>query len=723
MTKEEFVSKLSKFKQDYNSESDLFRIFGPLVNFDKKGFRKMLYDLVEEGALVVSDRGKYALPEKSGLVKGILECNPKGFGFVRPLDRSVEDIFVHERDYGGAVHGDTVLVKIERRQNFRGRGQRRNTEEKNKNGEIVKIISRRISNIVGLFRLTAAGNIVIPDDQRFADQVFIDSQKTMGATNNNKVVVKIVAFPSRITMARGEIIEILGDVNDVGVDTLSIIRAYGLYEEFSPEVEAEAKKIALEPTEADKRGRVDFTNDLVITIDGEDARDFDDAISLRRDEKGREVLSVHIADVSHYVRRGSLIDDEAFARATSVYFPDHVLPMLPVSLSNGVCSLNPGVLRFTLSVVMTLDERANVVDYKIVNGIIKSRNRMTYTDVTKILAGDPEKTREFSHLVTMLKDMEKLSQRMIARLERFGEIDFNMPEVQIDMDEKNQIKEIRRKPRTSSERLIEQFMVATNEAVAKHLRHSDLPCVYRIHETPTPERMKAFNDFVTGLSLPYTIPEVDPKPLDVQKVLNGVQNTDIYNIVGTLLLRSMQKARYDISPVGHFGLALKDYCHFTSPIRRYPDLMVHRIAKAAIAKHMDMRELDILTELAGPAAEQSSYRERLADEVEREVDNLKKAEYMSKRIGEEFEGIVSGMTDNGIFVQLDNTIEGFVSRESLPADNYIYDERKLMFAGARNIFHVGERLKVKVRSADLVLRRVDFFFTEKVEKASKKNKT
>lgn len=720
MTKEELVLKVSKLKQDFSSENDLFRVFGPLVNFDKKFFRKMLYELVDEGALVVSDRGKYALPEKSGFVKGILECNPKGFGFVRPLDRSGDDIFVHERNYGGAVHGDTVLVRVEKRQDLRGRGRPRVNEERNRNGEIVKVISRRISNIVGLFRLTAAGNIVIPDDQRFTDQVFIDSHKTMGATNNNKVVVKIVAFPSRITMARGEIIEILGDVNEVGVDTLSIIRAYGLYENFSPEVEEEAKKIAIEPTESDKGERVDFTKETVITIDGEDARDFDDAISLRRDEKGRDVLSVHIADVSHYVKRGCLIDEEAFARATSVYFPDHVLPMLPVSLSNGVCSLNPGVLRFTLSVVMTFDDRANVVDYKIVNGIIKSYNRMTYTNVTKILEGDPQATEEFSHLVSMLKDMEKLSQRMISRLEKMGEIDFNMPEVQIDMDEKNQIKEIRRKPRTSSERLIEQFMVATNEVVARHLRHSDLPCVYRIHETPTPERMKAFNDFVTGLSLPYTIPEVDPKPMDVQKVLKGVKNTDIYNVVGNLLLRSMQKARYDVIPLGHFGLALKDYCHFTSPIRRYPDLMVHRITKVAIAKHMNMKELAILTDFAKPSAEQSSDRERLADEVEREVDNLKKAEYMSKRIGEEFEGIVSGMTDNGIFVQLDNTIEGFVSREDLPADNYRYDERKLMFAGARNIFRVGERLKIKVKSADLVLRRVDFFFTEKVERLKKK---
>ena len=726
MQKDEVLEIIKKLKNTYNSENEIFTLVSPIVNGNKKLLRQILVDLVNEGCLILSDRKKYALPERAGFIKGTLTCNPKGFGFVVPENKEIDDIFVAQRYLNGATHGDKVLARLINH-GFFGKGKyggkvKKQVFGESKEGEIVQILERKIKRIVGLFKTNIAGASVFPDDKRFAEEIFIDKKNTMGAVDNQKVVVEITSYPTRITMARGNVIEILGDVNDIGVDTLSIIRAYGLYEEFDKEVEDEAKKVAIEPTEKDIRGRKDFTKDLVITIDGDDARDFDDAISLKKNSKGQDVLAVHIADVSHYVKQGGIIDKSAFDRATSVYFPDHVLPMLPTTLSNGVCSLNPDVLRFTLSVEMILDERANVVDYEISRGVIKSRNRMTYNNVTKILSGDKEKRKEYIHLVPMLEEMEKLSNKMIKRLESKGNLDFDIPEVQIDMDENNKIKAIYRKPRTMSERMIEMFMIATNEVVAKHIKNLDFPCVYRIHEVPSAEKMHTFNDYVTGLGLPYTIPEVDPKPKDVQKVLKAIQGTDLEPVLATLLLRSMQKAEYNPSPIGHFGLALKDYCHFTSPIRRYPDLVVHRILKFAISKNFDAKILNFYENFVGPASSQSSERERLADEVEREVDNLKKAEYMLKFIGEKFDGVISGVVESGFFVSLENTIEGFVSVDDLPPDNYYFDEQKMCLNGGRNIFKIGDKVKIGVKGADLITRKVDFFFVEKYTKFREINK-
>lgn len=722
MIREKILSILESQKQVYFNENELLKKVGFVVDYDKKRLKKEIDGLTSAGTMVLSKNRKYALSSRAGLIKGILECNPKGYGFVRPQNGDLEDIFVHERNYNGAVHGDTVLVALapQNKQRFHGGRQRSNRREDRREGEIISVLQRRIVNIVGLFKNTGAGFIVVPDDQRFTDQVFVDKQDSMGATNNKKVVVKIIDYPTRIKMARGEIIEILGDVGDVGIDTLSIIRSYGLYETFPEDVEAEAENVGIEPTPKDLEGRRDFTQDMTITIDGEDARDFDDAISLKRDKNQDWQLCIHIADVAHYVKKDSRIDEEAFARATSVYFPDHVLPMLPQKLSNDICSLNPGKVRLTLSVVMTLDEDARVKDYEIVNGYIKSKNRMTYTEVTKILEGDEDTSKKYSHLVDMLKNMSDIAQKRIKYLENRGEIDFDMPEVQIDMNDKNEIENIRRKPRTISERLIEQFMIMTNEIVAKHIRLLEVPFVYRVHEIPSTEKLKSFNDFVSGLSLPYTLPESDAKPRDVQKVLRAARETPLGELIATLLLRSMQKAKYDSVPIGHFGLALRDYCHFTAPIRRYADLVIHRIIKLTIAGKLVGRELAFYDEYVDIAALQSSERERLADEVEREVDSLKKTEYMSKRIGEEFDGKISGVVESGFFVQLENTIEGFVGQDYLPEDRYYFDEKKHSYVGQKNIFKLGQKVKISVLRTDLVLRKIDFALVDEMTNKDKK---
>ena len=704
--KKEIVERIRQLRNNYLSENELLSALGREFNLNKQRLRHVLNELVDEKVLIVTERHKYALVERSGLIKGRFIGNSRGFGFVEPEDKTMEDIFIPERRINGAVHGDDVLARIVPKQKGFGRQFGRGDNDR-KEGEVITIVRHNTTQIVGTFTVYAGGGVIVPDDKRFADQVFVHADKTMNARSNMKVVAKILNYPTRTTMALGEIIEILGDVNEVGVDTLSIIRSYGLYETFPEIVEQEAKKVAVEPTAKDKKDRRDFTKDLVFTIDGEDARDFDDAISLRKD-KDDYILQVHIADVSHYVKLGGEIDKEAYNRATSVYFPDHVLPMLPVALSNNVCSLNPNVERLTLSVEARFDKFGNIKDYQIVNGVIKSKYRMTYTLVSKILDRDKETCDKYKEIVPMIYQMEELASLLIKRRDNAGNLDFDLPEVQIVMDEKNRIKEINKKPRTMADRLIEQFMVVTNEIVARHAKEQVLPFVYRVHEIPTPERMRAFNDFIKGIGMNLTIKEVEPTPKDIQKVIVAVKDRPMQHIVNGILLRSMQKARYFEEPLGHFGLALEDYCHFTSPIRRYPDLTIHRIIKLLIAGKLTEKEKLFFDEYVGPASEHSSEMERLADEAERAVDDLKKAEYMAGKIGEMYDGRISGLTENGFFVELDNTIEGFVATETLPQDRYYFDERNYAIIGKSHKYRLGQEVKISVARADVVTRKIDF---------------
>ncbi len=714
MNKNELLEIMRSQRETFLTESQITKICGAEVNYNVSTIKNLLDLLVDEGSVILTERHKFAVTEKTNVIKGKFFGNVKGFGFVERISEKGEDLFIPEKSVNGAVHGDIVLARVvqkkqtknSRNNRFRDFSSSRSTE-----AEIIRILKRSIKTIVGTFMVYAGGAVVVPDDKRFTDQVFIPMDGMMGAKTNQKVVVEITAYPSRNQMAMGKVTEVLGDIGDLGVDTLSIVRSFGLTEKFPETVLMEAKAVAHEPDTHDLVGRKDFTDDLVITIDGDDARDFDDAIGLKKLENGYE-LSVHIADVSHYVTQDSEIDKEAFKRATSVYFPDMVLPMLPEELSNNICSLKPDVKRLTLSVVIKFDEKANIKDYQIYKGVIKSRNRMTYRNVTKILNGDKDTCKEYSHLVPMLKDMEELAKLLIKRRDIAGQLDFNLPEVQIDMDERNKIKDIYRKPRDMSDRLIEQFMVVTNEVVARHMKNLQIPAVYRIHEVPSEEKMHAFNECVKGLGLNLTLTEIEPKPRDVQKVIMAVKNRPMETVINSILLRSMQKAKYSEIPVGHFGLALADYCHFTSPIRRYPDLTIHRIIKLAMDGEMVGKTFGFYENFVVESSEQSSSRERLADEAERTVDDLKKAEYMTKFIGQTFVGMVSGINESGIFVQLENTVEGFVAMEDLPTDNYTYDEAKWTMFGKNNTFKLGQKLKVKVFNTDLILRKVYFTLAE-----------
>lgn len=705
MTKSELYELMFSLKETYLTESQIIKHCGKAVNYNGATISRLVGELVDSGDVIITERHKYACTSKTGIIRGKFIGNHKGFGFVEPDDKKKDDLFIPERKVNGAVHGDIVLAKISAPE--RGGFNRTKRVGDNDAGEVVRILKRTLENVVGVYRLVPGGGVVIPDDTRITDQVFIPMDKSMGARVNHKVVVKLIAYPSRNQTAIGEVVEILGDINDIGVDTLSIVRSYGLTEVFPDEVVKEAEEVAVEPSDKDKENRRDYRNELTFTIDGEDARDFDDAISLSKDGK-EYLLKVHIADVSHYVKQGGKIDEEAFRRATSVYFPDMVLPMLPESLSNNVCSLNPNVDRLTLSVETRFDEYGNIKDYEIVNGVINSNYRMTYTKVAKIFEGDKETCEEYAEIVPMLQEMKNLAELLIKRRHDKGELDFDLPEVQIDMDENNKIKDIRRKPRSMADRLIEQFMVVTNEVVARHMKQLEMPFVYRVHEAPTPEKMHNFNDFVKGIGLNLTVPEQEPEPRDIQKILTAIKGKPMQVVISSLLLRSMQKAKYYERPLGHFGLALKDYCHFTSPIRRYPDLTIHRIIKLVIEGKMTAKASDFYFAFVSDSATQSSERETLADEAERAVDDLKKCEYMSGKIGEEFEGFISGVTENGFFVQLENTVEGYVSIDTLPSDNYYADETKMAIIGKNHKYRLGQTVKILVYRTDLLTRKIDF---------------
>lgn len=708
--RESVLNVFETSKQKFLEFDEIAKRLGLSRGFDRQALAGMLNELVRGDELVFTKRNKYTLPENSGAVKSTILANPNGYAFARPVNGG-PDIFISERNLNGSAHGDTVLVKTEQKkrgQNYHGKGARnaRGKEE----GVVIRILERGFKTIVGTLSPTSGGAIVVPDDQRFADSIFVSANKMSGVSGVNKVVLKINEYPSRTRMSQGEVIEVLGDPRSFKVTTLSMIRSFGLIEDFPQAVVDEAEKLNIPVTDEMMKGRKDFRKELTITIDGEDARDFDDAISLSM--KGENyVLKVHIADVSHYVTENSELDKEAFRRGTSVYFPDYVLPMLPKSLSNGICSLNPEEDRLTMSVVMQFDKNGNIMDYDICEGVIRSDFRMTYTKVTKIFNGDSELRKQYAVLLPMLEKMAELAKLLLKRRDNAGQLDFDLPEAQINVDEEGRITEILKKPRDLSDRLIEQFMVVTNEVVARHAKHMEIPFVYRVHEEPTFERVKAFRAFVSSFGLKLETGNQGSEPKDFQKLLLEIKGTPQSEPISKIMLRSMQKARYDSQALGHFGLALKDYCHFTSPIRRYPDLVIHRILKYLLHGQLSPNKLKVLESFVAEASEQSSITERTADEAERAVDDLKKAEFMSERIGEVFEGKISSVLESGIFVELENTIEGFVYVENLPDDHYIFDQTRYMLVGKRNRFSLGEKVTIKVESVDINTRHIDFVLT------------
>lgn len=684
---------------------EIAKIFNINKN-EYKSFKKAIKTMEKEGLLARDESDKLGLAQRMGVITGKIEIHDRGFGFLIPDIEGIKDLFIAKTNLMGAMNGDRVVAKIIKE----GRNGKR-TE-----GIIINIVERVNKNIVGIYEDNKSFGFVLPEDKRIQNDIFISKKDRNGAKKGQIVMVEITRWPDgKRKNPEGKVVEILGRPGDKGIDIDIIIRKYNLPEDFPPSVLNSALDIEDFITEDEIKGRLDLRNVKMVTIDGEDAKDLDDAVSIERLESGNFKLGVHIADVTHYVKERSVIDKEAFKRATSVYLIDRVIPMIPKKLSNGICSLNPKVDRLTLSCIMEVNRQGKVVNHTIAQSVIKTNERMTYTDVTKILRdNDAELIERYKDLVDDFKAMEELCKILRKkRLDR-GAIDFDFEECKIILDEKGKPIDIKPYERAIANRMIEEFMLLANETVAEHMEKLKVPFVYRIHENPNAEKLEKFKAFIYNLGYNDITwgEEVNPKAL--QRVLDKFKGENEETIISTLLLRSMMQARYSPECAGHFGLAADYYCHFTSPIRRYPDLQIHRIIKEYLNKELTENRSKKLVSIVDSAAKQSSEMERVAQEAEREVDDLKKAEYMKDRIGEIFEGMISSVTGFGAFVELPNTIEGLVHITSFRDDYYIYDEDRLILIGERNkkIYRLGDKLKVLCSKVDILSREIYFEIVE-----------
>lgn len=668
----------------------------------REELEQVLEAMVAEGSLALSKKGRYARPEIFS-VTGTFSGHPKGFGFVT-VEGMDQDVFIPAEKTAGAMHGDTVRLVVEHQQ----KGPRAE-------GAIVKILEHANGEIIGYYQKSKNFGFVIPDNPKIGKDLFIPQGKDMGAVTGHKVVAKINDYGTAFKNPEGQITEILGHVNDPGTDILSIIRAYGLPEEFPEEVMAQAAQMPEHlsdavSTEEAYPGRLDLRSLPTVTIDGEDAKDLDDAVTLWK-EGDIFHLGVHIADVTHYVQEGSPLDMEAFKRGTSVYLVDRVIPMLPHRLSNGICSLNAGEDRLALSCLMDLDEKGAVIGHQIAETVIRVDRRMTYTAVNAILT-DPEakERQEYQEFVPLFEEMHALSLLIRKRRGSRGAVNFDFPESKIILDEKGRAVDIRPYERNCATRLIEDFMLTANETVAEDYYWQQIPFLYRTHENPDSEKMKQLITFLHnfGYSLKSQQGEVHPK--EIQKLLDKAEGSPEEALISRLVLRSMKQAKYTTSCTGHFGLAAKYYCHFTSPIRRYPDLQIHRIIKENLRAGLSEKRMDHYERILPQVAVQTSALERRADEAERETDKMKKCEYMSRFIGEEFDGVISGVTSWGFYVELPNTIEGLVRINQLTDDYYVFDEHAYQLTGemTRKTYKLGQRIRVMVDSTDRFLKTIDF---------------
>ncbi len=669
-------------------------------SIDASEFEEIIDSLLEEGSIIVTRKNKYGVTEKMNMVPGRIQGNRKGFGFLIPDNKDIEDIFVPSEDLNGAMNDDRVIVRLT------GGGQGIGSRE----GEVIRILKRANNTVVGTFETGKGFGFVVPDDRRLYQDIFISKSDFNGAKNGYKVVAEITRWPEARRNPEGKITEVIGHKNDAGTDIISIIKAYDLPEEFPPETESQASKIPELVAEEDIVKRRDLRNKVIVTIDGEDAKDLDDAVSLEILPNGNYLLGVHIADVSHYVFENSYLDKEALKRGTSVYLINRVVPMLPRKLSNGICSLNPQIERLALSCDMEIDDKGKVKRYEIYESVIKTMERMTYGNMNKILSEeDPEITARYSSYLDTFKSMEKLMKILNGKRRGRGSIDFEFNETKIILDEEGKPIEIMAYERGISERIIEEFMLICNETIAEHMYWKEVPFIYRVHEDPDEEKLQAFNEFIFNFGYHLKgIADIHPKTL--QQLTEKIKGTKEERIINTIMLRSLKKARYTSERMGHFGLAAKYYCHFTSPIRRYPDLMIHRIIKEDIHGKLSDKRVSYLQSVIEDIAEQSSVRERAADEAERAVEDMKKAEYMRDRIGEEYDGIISGVTSFGMFVELENTIEGLVHMSNMEDDYYQYDEMHHMLIGERHrsTYKIGDEVRIRVQNADVTNRTIDF---------------
>ncbi len=687
--KEKLVELFKDSTLENKTIKQIFNYFGIKAAFEKDTLRQALDELEDEG-IIAYNGGKYYLFENSGLKRGTLKCHERGFAFFIP-EKSGEDYFIPAKKLNGAMQGDTVLVR-------RCESKRGSTDE----AEVVKIVKRGKVELVGTYYAERTFGFVVPDDKGFSKDIFILPKNSLNAKNGNKVLCKIISY-SNGKSPEGVILEIVGKKSTLETEELSVIIESGIDTEFNQEALEQAENISDCVLPREKEGRLDLTDKLIITIDGDDSRDFDDAISLETNERGSYLLGVHIADVSHYVKEGSAIDKQALSRATSVYFPDRVIPMLPEKLSNGICSLNEGVERLTLSCLMEVSSAGEVVNYEFASTVIRSSNRMTYKTVQKIIDGDEQLREKYSHLTQMIDNCYKLAQILYAKRKKEGSVDIESKESTIFVE--NGKITLEKKERAWSNQLIEEFMLLANVTVARHCFYLDIPFVYRIHEKPTEEKIAQFCAFIKGLGIKTTWNEKNYHPHDFNVLLEKVKDESYSGVVNSVLLRSMQKAKYSPNDIGHFGLSFDHYCHFTSPIRRYPDLAVHRILKTVIA---DYERAGKYAGVVEEVSEVSSRQERVADDVERKIDDLYKCAYMRDYIGEEFEGIISGVTSFGVFVELENSAEGLIRLENLPAGSYYFDEQRFCLFSEKAQYKLGDKIKIVVANCDILTREIDF---------------
>ena len=670
----------------------------------RKELKAIMDSLEAEGKVHVSKKGKYTKGEAKRIV-GTHQAHARGFGFVA-VEGEDDDIFISEDDTNGAFHGDQVEVTIKSA-----------PDGKRREGKVVRILSHGTTRLVGYFQKNKNFGFVVPDNQRFIKDVFVPLERSKGAVTGHKVVVELTKYGGDNKKPEGKIVEIIGHVNDPGTDIMSIVKGYDLPIEFPEKVLNQAERVAKDVSTADMAGRMNIRDWQMVTIDGEDAKDLDDAISLTKEGENYK-LGVHIADVTNYVQEKSALDREAYKRGTSVYLVDRVIPMLPHILSNGICSLNEGEDRLALSCIMTINDKGNVVDYKIAETVICVDRRMTYTSVKKILEEqDEEECKKYEEFVPMFQMMEKVAGILREKRKKRGSIDFDFPETKMVLDEQGKPIELKPYDRNVATKIIEDFMLLANETVAEHYFWQEIPFVYRTHEQPDEEKIQKLAIFINNFGHSMHIANNAVRPKEIQKLLVKVEGTNEEALISRLALRSMKQAKYTPENTGHFGLATTYYCHFTSPIRRYPDLQIHRIIKEDLRGRMNENRREHYEKILPEVTKQCSERERLAEEAERETIKLKKVEYMEEHIGEVFEGVISSITKWGIYVELPNTIEGLVHVTNMHDDHYDYIEERFEMVGehTRKVYKLGQTVYIVATGTDRLQRTIDFEFVEKEE--------
>ena len=701
MEKQELILN---FMKDENYTPMKAKEIAMFLGVPKKEYNQFL-DIIkylEENYKIVKNRkNRYRLIGEN-FVEGIYRKNQKGFGFVK-IENREDEIYIAKEDSENALNGDRVLIEI--------------TEEQNKvkraEGKIKKIIKHEKETVVGTFQESRNFGFVVPDDKAFGTDIFISKGKFLNAKNNQKVVVKITKYPQKGKNAEGEIVEVLGSIDEAGVDMLSLIKEYDLPSEFPQNVIEEAKKYGDKIDEKEIQNRIDCRKHIIFTIDGEDAKDLDDAVRVIKLDNGNYRLDVHIADVSHYVREGSLLDREAQIRGTSVYMLSRVIPMLPKELSNGICSLNAGEDRLTLSCSMEINNKGEVVSAEVYKGVINVTERMNYHDVQKILDKSDEKVlKKYEKYIHNFELMAELAQILKERRLEQGYLNLDIPESKIDLDENGKVIHIGKYETSFSNEIIEQFMLSANETIAEKFYWLEAPFIYRVHEDPDIEKVKELNKFLYNFGLKIRIANEKIYPKEVSKILEEIKGKEEEKVVSTLILRTLKIARYEAENKGHFGIASKYYCHFTSPIRRYPDLFIHRIISEYLKENYVVSDkfIEDFKQKAIDRAKASSERERVATKAERDSEDMKKAEFMQDKIGQEFDGIISSVTQFGIFVELENTVEGLIRFENLGNEYFIYDEerKRLIGENSNKVYKIGDKVKIRVISANKLLRQIDF---------------